>query len=78
MTATVGKKLRNELQYSQLSSDDRVALADAIAGMEQRKRAADHDSGVLLRRHEDMRRHAGRRGLAVRAGDAEGVFVAPS
>ena len=44
---------------------------------EQRQEAADHDRGVAVCLHENMRQHGGRRGLAVRAGNADGVFVGP-
>ena len=56
--------------------DDRAALADTVTGMQQRKRAADHDGRVLLRRHHDVRTHGRRRRLAVRAGNAQCVRVA--
>ena len=43
--------------------------------MEQGQGAADHNGGVLLRRHENMGAHGGGCGFAVGAGDAQGVFV---
>ena len=55
--------------------NDRVALADAVSRAEQRQKAADHDRGVAVGLHEDVREHRGRRGLAVGTGDADGVFV---
>ena len=56
--------------------DDRAALADTVTGMQQRKRAADHDGRVLLRRHHDVRAHGRCCCLAVRAGNAQCVRVA--
>ena len=56
--------------------NDRIALADTVAGMQQRKRAADHDGRVLLRRHHDVCAHGRRRRLAVRAGNAQRVRIA--
>ena len=57
--------------------NDRVALADAVPRAEQRQEAADHDRGIAVGLHENVREHRGRRGLAVRAGNADGVFVGP-
>ena len=63
----MGKKFRKELQY--------VALAHPVALAQQRQRAADHDGGILLGRHEDMGGHGGGGGLAVGARHAQGVAV---
>ena len=71
-----GEEAQKRVAVFAALGDDRVALADAITGMEKLKRAANHDSRILLRGHEDVRRHRSGRRLAVRAGDAEGVFVA--
>ena len=58
--------------------DDCVALAHAVAGgLQQGQGAADHDGGILLRGHHDMGAHGGGGGLAVGAGDAQGVIVVP-
>ena len=51
----------------------RVPAADAVPGVQQRQRAAYHDGGVALRRHEDVGTHAGSGRLAVGPGYAQGV-----
>ena len=56
--------------------NDGVALSHPVAGVEQRQRAADHNGGILLRRHEDMGGHGRGGGLAVGTGHAQGVAVA--
>ena len=56
--------------------DDRIALADTVAGVQQRKRAADHDGRVFFRRHHDVRAHGRRRRLAVCAGNTQRIRVA--
>ena len=66
MTATVGKKFRKELQYSQLS---RMIVSPLPT------RWPDHDGRIALRLHEDVCQHRGRGRLAVRTGHADGVFV---
>lgn len=55
--------------------NDRIALADPVAGVEQRQIAADHDGRVALRLDENMRQHGGRGGFSVRTGHADRVFV---
>ena len=55
--------------------DDGVPAADAVSGVQQGQRAAYHDGRVPLRGHEDVGAHAGGRGLAVGARDAQGVVV---
>ena len=55
--------------------DNGVAGADAVACVQQREIAAHHNGRVALCLHENMRQHAGRGGLAVCAGHADGVFV---
>ena len=54
---------------------DGVAVSHPVAGVEQGQRAADHNGGVLLRRHEDVGGHGRGGGLAVSAGHAQGVAV---
>ena len=54
---------------------DCVARADAVTGVQQRQRSADHNGRVTLRGHEDVRAHGGRCRFAVRTGDAERVPV---
>ena len=56
--------------------NDGVPLAHPVAGAQQGQGPADHHGGVLLRRQEDVGAHGGGGGLAVGAGDAEGVGVA--
>ncbi len=56
--------------------DYRVAAADAVPRIQKRQRAADHNGRVLVRSHHDVRTHRGRGGLAVGAGDAQGVVIA--
>jgi len=51
-------------------------MTHPVAGVEQGQRAADHDGGVLLSGHEDMGGHGGGGGLAVGAGDTQGVAIA--
>ena len=55
--------------------DNGVAIAHAVSGVEQRECPADHDGGVLFRRHEDVGTHGGRRRLTVRSGDTERIFI---
>ena len=55
--------------------DDGVPLPHPVAGLQQRERAADHDGGVHLRRHEDMGNHGGGGGFPMGAGDADGTPV---
>ena len=55
--------------------DDGVAVADAVPRLEQRQRPADHDGGVFVRGHHDVRAHRGRGGLAVSAAYAQGVVI---
>ena len=50
-------------------------MSDTVSRVQQRERPADHDGGVLVRRHQDMRAHRSRRGLSVGAGDADRVRV---
>ena len=57
--------------------NDRVPLPHAVPRAKKRQRASDHDRRVAAGFHEDMREHGGRCGLAVRAGDADGVPVGP-
>ena len=37
--------------------NDRVALADAVPRAEQRQEAADHDRGIAVGLHENVRQH---------------------
>ena len=69
------EKVQKRIAVFAAFENDRVALADAMPRAEQRQEAADHDRGVAVCLHENMRQHGGRRGLAVRAGNADGVFV---
>ena len=57
--------------------NDCVPLPHAVPRAKKRQRASDHDRRVAAGFHEDMREHGGRCGLAVRAGDADGVPVGP-
>ena len=57
--------------------DDGVPLAHPVAGPQQGQGAADHDGGVQPGGHDDVGAHGGGGGLAVGAGDAQGVLVAP-
>jgi hypothetical protein len=71
-----GEEAQERVAVFAALGDDGVAVADAVAGVEQRQCAADHHGGVGVRSHEDVRRHAGGGRFAVRAGDAQGVAVA--
>ena len=71
-----GEEAQKRVAVFAALGDDGVAVADAVAGVEQRQRTADHYGGVGVRRHEDVCRHAGGGRFAVRAGDAQGVAVA--
>ena len=71
-----GEKTQKRVAVFAALGDDRVALADAIARVQQLQGAADHHGRVLLRGHEDVRGHAGGGRFAVCAGDAEGVLIA--
>ena len=71
-----GEEAQERVAVFAALGDDGVAVADAVAGVKQRQCAADHHGGVGVRRHEDVRRHAGGGRFAVRAGDAQGVAVA--
>ena len=55
--------------------NDGVSVAHPVTGVEQGQRAADHDRGVRLSGHENVGAHGSGRGLAVGAGDAQGVGV---
>ena len=55
--------------------DDGAAVAHAVSRLEKRQRAADHDGGVLVGGHHDVRAHGGGGRLAVGAADAQGVCV---
>ena len=57
--------------------NDGVPMSHPVAGVQQGQRAADHDGGILLSRHEDVGTHGGGGGFAVSAGDAQGVLVPP-
>ena len=50
-------------------------MADPITGPQQGQIAADHDGGVGVSGHGDIGAHGGGGGLAVGAGDADGVAV---
>ena len=50
-------------------------MADPITGTQQGQIAADHDSGVGVSGHGDVGAHGGGGGLAVGAGDADGVAI---
>lgn len=71
-----GEEAQERVAVFAALGDDGVAVADAVAGVEQRQCAADHHGGVGVRSHEDVCRHAGGGRFAVRAGDAQGVAVA--
>ena len=70
-----GEEIQKRVAVFAALKNDRVALTHAVPRAKQRKRAADHDRGVFARFHENLREHGGCRGLAVRAGDADGVAV---
>ena len=55
--------------------DDGIPPAYPVAAVEHGKGAADHNSGVLLRGHENVGGHGGGGCLTVGAGDAQGVFI---
>ena len=46
-----------------------------MAGLQQRKRSADHNGRVFFRRHHDVRTHGRRCGLTVRTGNAQRVLI---
>ena len=54
-------------------ADHGVALADAAVAADEGQLAADDGARVAARLDQDLREHAGRGRLAVRAGDGDGV-----
>ena len=55
--------------------DDGITVAHPVTGVEQGQITADHDGGVPLGGHEDVGHHRGGSGLAMGAGDADGVLI---
>ena len=55
--------------------DDGIAVADAVPGLQQRQIAAQHDGRIAMRLHKNVGNHGGRGRLAVRAGNADRVFI---
>jgi len=72
-----GEEVQEGVAVFAALQNDGVALSHPIAAVQQGQRAADHDGGVLLCGHEDVRSHGRGGGLTVGAGDAQGVAVAP-
>ena len=54
---------------------DHVSVSDAMPGVQQRQRTADHDRGVLVRRHQDVGAHRGGGGFPMGSGDADRIAV---
>ena len=55
--------------------NDRVAPANAVSRMQQRKVSPQHNRRVALRFHENMGNHGGRGGFSMGAGNADGVLI---
>ena len=55
--------------------NDGVTLAHPVSSLQQGQRAANHHRGVQLGGHEDVGADGGGGGLAVGAGDAQGVLI---
>ena len=70
-----GVKLQKRIIILARLHDDGVSVADTVAGLQKRQSAAYHDGGVFLGRHENVSAHRSGRGLAVRAGNAQGIFI---
>ena len=72
-----GEEVQERVAVFAALQNDGVPLSHPVAGVQQRQGAADHNGGVLLRCHKDVGGHGRGGGLAVGAGHAQGVAVAP-
>ena len=70
-----GEEIQERIAVFAALQHNGVALAHPMARMEQGQVAADHHRGILSGLHENMGHHRGCGGLAVGAGNADGVFI---
>ena len=70
-----GEEIQEGIAVFAAFQNNGVAFAHPVALAQQGQGSADHDRGILLRRHKNMGGHGGGGGLSVGAGDAQGVAV---
>ena len=70
-----GEEIQEGVAVLAALHDNGVALAHAVACLQQGQVAADHNGGIGLGLHHNMGDHGGGSGLAVGAGDADGILV---
>ena len=70
-----GEEIQEGIAVFAAFQNNGVAFAHPVALAQQGQGSADHDRGILLRRHKDVGGHGGGGGLAMGAGDAQGVAV---
>ena len=70
-----GEEIQEGVAVLAALHDNGVALAHTVASAQQGQVAADHNGGIGLGLHHDVGDHGGGSGLAVGAGDADGILV---
>ena len=70
-----GEEIQEGIAILAAFQQDGIALSHPMACAQQRQIAADHNGGIRLGLHQHMGHHGSGSGLAVGAGDADGVLV---
>ena len=70
-----GKEIQERIAVFTAFQQNRIAIAHSVTSMQQGQIAPDHHCRVHLGSHENMGNHRGCGGLAMGAGNADGILV---